>query len=144
MILDRPIFGSGAGTYRWTFPAYKDERFSIGYYEHAHNDYIELLTDQGAVGGGLALGAIASAYVTILAGLRSRHRPALRGALVGSTIGTLALMIHGLVDFNFQIPANAVYFFVLLGLGVASASYVRDETSRRSTLEPGARPWRVP
>ena len=42
--------------------------------------------------------------------------------LFGVNVATTALLIHGLVDFNFHIPANAAYFFVLLGLGMAATS----------------------
>lgn len=143
MIADRPLFGSGAGTFRWVFPQYKDARFSLGYYEHAHNDYIELLTDQGVVGAVLAMGAIGSAGVCIVIGFRVRRRARIRAALIASSVGTLSLMIHGLVDFNFHIPANATYFFVLLGLGVASASVSDDQRGPASPVEPGARPWRI-
>jgi hypothetical protein len=31
-------------------------------------------------------------------------------------------MVHGLVDFNFHIPANAGYFAALLGLGTVASS----------------------
>jgi hypothetical protein len=34
-----------------------------------------------------------------------------------SIMGILALMIHSSVDFNLQIPANAMLFMVILALG---------------------------
>ncbi|MBI4595162.1 MAG: hypothetical protein HY730_02160 [Candidatus Tectomicrobia bacterium] len=35
---------------------------------------------------------------------------------VGGLAGILAITLHGLTDFNMQIPANAMMFFFLLGL----------------------------
>jgi len=45
----------------------------------------------------------------------------MRGALFATIAGCVSLMVHGLVDFNLQIPANASYFFVLLGVGVVAS-----------------------
>jgi hypothetical protein len=42
------------------------------------------------------------------------------GALFASLTGMLAMLIHSLVEFNFQIPANALYFWVLAGTGLAA------------------------
>ena len=50
LISRNPVFGTGAGSYQYVFPAFKDERFGSGYYEHAHNDYLEILVEQGFVG----------------------------------------------------------------------------------------------
>ena len=142
MVSDRPWFGAGAGTFRWVFPGYKDDRFGAGYYEHAHNDFIEIATDQGLVGLGLAVATLASVYAKTLHGLRVRRHPLMRGALFASILGTGSLLVHGLVDFNLQIPANAAYFFVLLGVGVVASSIARGSTATRG-VERGARPWRV-
>jgi len=129
IIADFPLLGSGAGTYRHVFPAYKDERFGAWLYEHAHNDYLELLADQGLVGAALVGAGVLLLLRVILAGYRSRRDPLYRGILFGTLTGLLALMAHGLVDFNFHIPANAAWFFALLGIGV-----------RASTLERGPSP----
>jgi hypothetical protein len=32
-----------------------------------------------------------------------------------------ALLLHGLVDFNLRIPANAAYFYLVLALGLAAS-----------------------
>jgi hypothetical protein len=34
--------------------------------------------------------------------------------------GSVAILVHGLVDFNLHIPANALYFVALLGLGTVA------------------------
>ncbi len=122
MIADRPLTGSGAGTYRWVFPAYKDARFGAGFYEHVHNDALELLVEQGVLGAALALAGVAALLLAAIRGALARRDPVLRAALFASIAGVLALLAHGAVDFNLQIPANAALFFVLLGLGAAAAT----------------------
>jgi hypothetical protein len=44
---------------------------------------------------------------------RRRHS-LYRGLGFAGVMGILSLMIHSSVDFNLQIPANAVYFMILL------------------------------
>ena len=129
MIRSFPVFGTGAGTFRWVFPSYKTEELSAGFYEHAHNDYLELLAEQGIIGFLLGVVAIGSALVKQGVTYVKSRNSTIRGTLFATLMGTTALLIHGLVDFNLQIPANAVYFFALLGLGcaVSASSFVAGD-----------------
>ena len=47
-----------------------------------------------------------------------RYRRAIVLACVGSTV---ALLVHSVMDFNLQIPANALIFSVVLGIGYKAA-----------------------
>lgn len=122
MIGDNLIAGTGVGTYRWTFPAYKDERFGSGFYEHAHNDFLEILGEQGVLGFALVFGAIGLILFRATRAFLRRQNAIVHGALFASLVGCSSLLIHGLVDFNLQIPANASYFFVLLGIGFVAST----------------------
>lgn len=122
MIKDNPIVGTGVGTYRWAFPVYKDERFGSGFYEHAHNDFLEILGEQGLVGFLLIFGAIFIVLCRIGRALMRRQDPLIRGGLFAGFAGCSSLLIHGLVDFNLQIPANASFFFALLGIGLVASN----------------------
>ena len=126
MIADSPIVGTGVGTYRWVFPRYKDQRFGSGFYEHAHNDYLEILGEQGIVGFSLLAVAFAMIASKIVKAYRQHHEPLVRGALFAAVAGCTALLVHGFVDFNLRIPANAAYFFALLGIGAVAADIGRD------------------
>lgn len=113
------LTGSGAGTFAEVFPAYKSAALGTALFEHAHNDYLETLAESGLIGTLLLLGFLVSALRVILRPNR-RHLTVYYLAL-GSLAGITALLIHGFVDFNLRIPANAAYFYLLLGLGVAAA-----------------------
>ena len=48
--------------------------------------------------------------------LRSHLSRSLGYPQVGAGLGMLAMAAHGLFDFNFHIPANALYFSFLAGV----------------------------
>jgi O-antigen ligase len=121
MVSDNPFFGTGLNTYRWVFPGYKDERFGSYFYEHAHNDFLEMLSEQGIIGFSLLAVGLSLIFVRVVRAYGRRRDPLVRGALFATIAGCVSLMVHGLVDFNFYIPANASYFFALLGLGIAAS-----------------------
>ncbi len=132
MIGDSPVVGTGLGTYRWVFPSYKDERFGSYFYEHAHNDYLEILSEQGIIGFSLLAMGVFLTLRSLVRALGHRRDPLVRGALFAAIAGSVSLMVHGLVDFNFQIPANAGYFFVLLGLGTVASSLRRTPADEQN------------
>jgi len=123
IVKDYPVFGSGAGTFQYIFPLYEAGALvGWGYYDHAHNDYLELLAEQGVAGLALAAAIFLTLLLRIARALARRRDPLMRGLLFASFTGALSLLIHAIIDFNFHIPANAAYFYVILGLGVVGSS----------------------
>ena len=113
---DFPVFGAGLGSFPVVFPRYSAEGTSVAY-THAHNDFLEFAAEAGAVGL-LLLGAIvAMSFAAALRAQQLREDPVMRGISFASLMGTIALMIHSTVDFNLQIPANALTFLLLLAFG---------------------------
>lgn len=120
-----PVVGTGSGTY-----LYYGRQFRLAAVQrdpiHVHNDYLELLAEYGEVGAGLMLLFIVlhlrSGFRGIGAIVRQRLRPAGRvlsdelALTVGATAATCTLIAHSVVDFNFHIPANTLYFAFLLGI----------------------------
>lgn len=128
MVADRPLTGSGAGTFRWLYPAYKQDAGLGGlFFEHAHNDYLEILAEQGLIGLGLSGLFVGFCLRRLFQAWGRRGDRLARGILFGSLTGSLALLIHATVDFNFQIPANAAYFFVLLATGLVASGIPSKE-----------------
>lgn len=123
---DHPYMGSGPGTFGAVFPEYKTVPDPV-FYEHAHNDYVQLLAETGTVGFGLGLGTLGFLGGFLLAGGRARRNPRARALLLGVATGMAAILIHGLSDFNFHIPANAALFAVLSGLAWNLARPERPE-----------------
>ncbi|MEK7810829.1 MAG: O-antigen ligase family protein, partial [Pseudomonadota bacterium] len=116
LLKDYPIVGSGGGSFHAVYPRYRPETI-VSYYDHTHEDYLELAADTGLVGLGLlGLLVVMSLWVALTA-LYRRRDPLMRGMAFASVMGTIALLIHSTVDFNLQIPANAALFMVILALG---------------------------
>ena len=106
-----PILGSGAGSYDALFEAHRPEG-NKDQPNYAHCDYLNTLSDYGAVGFVLVFGAAAAVA------LRCLHARGLAGAAV---TGLLAFALHLLVDFDLKIPALAMIFATVAALvtGVA-------------------------
>ena len=79
------------------------EGTELDYYREAHNDYLQLLTEVGAVGLSIALWGLFRLV------RRSWPDPWLLAAVVGP-------LLHAFVDFGFQIPAVAILFATLAAL----------------------------
>jgi len=113
--LDFLPFGSGLGTYADVFRRYQVEGLP-GFVDHAHNDYAELFLELGVAGVAIAAllgGAYLLRWVQLLPVWR-RH--ALGYLQVAAGFGMLAMLVHAWADFNFHIPANAIYFSFLAGV----------------------------
>ena len=113
--LDFLPFGSGLGTFADVFRRYQVEGLT-GFIDHAHNDYAEVFLELG-VAGIAAVVLLAIAYVSrwgVLAG--GKLSRSLGYLQVSAGLGVLALAAHGVFDFNFHIPANAIYFAFLAGI----------------------------
>ena len=115
IIKDFPILGTGLGTYQYIFPKYKDKT-GIGLYEHAHNDYVEYLSDTGILGSLLFFGSIIYFLIKCLKIWKQRHYPYVLGLCLGGIIGTVSILFHSFVDFNLHVPANISVLFIVLAL----------------------------
>lgn len=116
LIKDYPLVGAGAGSFHLAYSRYRGDGIAQ-YYDHAHQDYLEIMADTGVIGIGLLGLVVLLSFWTALKALYYRRDPLMRGMAFASIMGTSALLIHSTVDFNLQIPANAATFMVVLALG---------------------------
>lgn len=122
-----PILGVGLGAFQTVYPIYGRGDGSLRI-EFAHNDYLQVLSDGGVVGGALALWFIIVVFRSFAGGLKSRD-PLVSGFELGAGAGIFAILVHSLFDFNLQIPSNALLFLVLCAAvsGAGATSKTRDE-----------------
>lgn len=115
IIRDFPWLGTGGGTFFLAFPHYRPAEIR-DYYNHPHNDFVELASEVGIMGVLLLAGMIFHSVWLSLKLLAQGRDQLARGMAFASLMGMLSLMIHAAVDFNFQNPANAMMFLTLLSL----------------------------
>ena len=122
-----PIVGSGLGTFREAFRHVQPEEV-VGLVEQAHNDFLQMLVTGGTIGATLAVLAAASMLILLVRRWAQQvHREESAFALAG--IGALvALLLHGLVEFNMSIPAIPVTLATMLGVSWAAANVATDES----------------
>ncbi len=126
IIGDYPLFGTGLGTFASVYPAYDDSGRSVRY-SHAHNDYLEFLSELGVVGLLLLFGGLAYIIVSSFLIWRVRRHPEAKGLALGGIVAIVAILIHSITDFNLHIPANMVLFTVIVALTFVTAFYKREE-----------------
>lgn len=128
MIKSYPMFGTGQGTFVYVYPMFDLERTS-GLVEHAHNDYVEILAENGLISGGsliiLAFGFFG--YVGIRWGRRRDYF--VKGIGLGCLLGIAAILLHSVSDFNMHIPANVVYFVTICALALNTVRMKRNEVA---------------
>ena len=120
IFLDHPVAGTGFGTLQEVFPPYETVYDGL-VVNHSHNDYVELLSDTGVVGGLCGL-----AFLVLLAWIGWKNLTAERNGMrlafhVGALVACFGLLVHGMVDFNFHIPSNALVFLLLAVLATSPA-----------------------
>ena len=128
LIKDYPVFGSGPGTFYIAFPRYRPGTVT-NFYDYTHNDYAQFAAESGVLGLLLIGGFVVAALVAALIAQWKRRDPLMRGMSFACIMGVTSLLIHSWVDFNLQIPANAVLFMLLLALGWISLYHDRRENA---------------
>jgi O-antigen ligase len=121
MIQAQPWYGTGLGTFQWTYPAYEtvDPDTPARY---AHNDYLQILAETGPIGLALMLWFFVALWQTAVKNLRDDKDPLVKGIGLGS-IGVLsALALQEITDFGLYIPGVAVLAALLAGLNLRARS----------------------
>jgi O-antigen ligase len=110
-----PLVGSGLGTYDTAFQKYQTVLVDIAF-NFAHNDYLELATELGAMGFLVIAGLVLAIFAkTLRAGTQYSDQDT-RYLAWGCAGAIAAIGIHSLTDFNMYIPANALVLAWIFGI----------------------------
>ncbi len=137
MIRDFFITGSGFGTYEFAFPAYRSVPDEAIIFDHAHNDYVELLATGGLIGFLLVAWFVLSIIIHAVQILRKRRERYNLLLTIAALTAIIALLLHSVIDFQMYNGANGLYFFFFCGLAIAAAN-TRLHYQTRPTLLPTA------
>lgn len=113
-----PVSGTGLGTLPVVFPRY-ETAYDGKVVNHAHDDYIETLADLGLPGGLFGMVFLWTLFRRGMQALESEQSHFSFAFHAGALTACVGLLLHNLVDFNFQIPSNALIFLIQAGLAVA-------------------------
>ncbi|PYX69554.1 MAG: hypothetical protein DMG78_21670 [Acidobacteria bacterium] len=114
----RPVLGWGLGTFPVVYPQFRSF-YTNFFVNEAHNDYVQLLAEMGSLGFGTMVWFLAVMYRHARRKTAKWPTEATGAATLACSLGVIGILLHSLVDFNLQIPANAALFFVFCSIATA-------------------------
>ncbi len=132
---DNMWWGVGPGHFDYRFPLYRSVIVQLRP-DRAHNEYLNTLADWGVTGTAI----VASGFVVLFWGAwktwrRVRHADNVLGArptsnksafVLGAALGLAAMLAHETLDFNMQIPADAILAVSLMALLTGCMRFASD------------------
>ncbi|MCA1682496.1 MAG: O-antigen ligase family protein [Actinobacteria bacterium] len=131
---ERPLHGWGAGSFPVTHKMFRQEELGV---VQPHNVPLQFLAETGLIGALLALGALGVLLFTALDRVRAMAPGRQRDIAVALYAGAVAWLVHGLVDWDWDIPGVTVPALLFLGVLVAVP---REVAWSRLPTEPPERP----
>ncbi len=121
--------GSGLGTFPKVYATVQSiETVGIQYVNNAHNDWLELVLEAGAVAVALM---ILFLWILITSAVRLWRARTRDGSALGAAalVGILLLLLHSMTEYPLRILSLMATFGFLCGLLVASAAVERRQSS---------------
>jgi O-antigen ligase len=120
IVANHPLTGTGLGTFEWAYAANDREGEWQGTIQ-AHNDYLQLAAETGAVGIVLLLWMMVAFAWLVLRPVVAPARGQPRWTSLALVGAVFAILLHAVIEFSLQIPAVSALFAVVLGTLVAAA-----------------------
>jgi O-antigen ligase len=131
MFAKKPVLGWGLGTFAHAYPEYRSfyTNFLIN---EAHDDYLQLLVETGAVGFAIMLWYLITFYRNALKKLTDFPNDINGAIALASVMACTGILVHSFVDFNLQVNSNAAFFYVLAALGASPQTVESRQRVRRA------------
>ena len=137
MIADHPWFGTGQGTFAWSFPAYRSADVSMaGVWDRAHNTLLELAADMGVPIAALVVIAWIVIFAVLIRGVRVRRRDLI--IPISALSVAIVAVLHSLIDFSLQIAGYAIPVLALVGTGLAQSFASDRRALQRRRQDPSS------
>jgi O-antigen ligase len=118
MFLKKPVLGWGLGTFPVVYPQFRTF-YTNFFVNEAHNDYLQLLVEMGLLGFGTMVWFLVTLYRRALKKIGNWTGEISGAVTLACVLGLTGILVHSVVDFNLQIPANAALFYVLCTVAAA-------------------------
>jgi len=140
LIRDYPLFGSGLGTYEAAFLKYQTAALDA-VFQFAHNDYLQLAAELGAVGFMILAGVMGGVFLKALRAATAGSDRQTRYLGLGCAGAMTAIFVHSFADFNMYHPANAMFLAWISGIAASLPSGVRRRAPEYGFPGPGFFRW---
>ncbi len=136
MFTRKPVLGWGMGVFPDVYPQFRSFHTNF-FINEAHNDYLQLLVEMGGLGFATMLWFLWPLFRN--AGRKLQHWPEDTNGAVGlaAMLGVTGILVHSLVDFNLQIPANAALFYVLCVVAAMESRFGKTRRKSVRRVSPG-------
>jgi len=129
IIKAHPVVGTGLGAFGVVYTRF-DTRNGLFRLEQAHNDYLQVFSDGGILGGLLALSFVVLLFY--LAIKRAKSQDDFRRAVALSALsGCFAVLVHSFFDFTLHTTSNALLFLVMAALATLNGRVESAPRKRR-------------
>jgi O-antigen ligase len=137
MFARKPALGWGLGVFPEVYPQFRSF-YTSQLINQAHNDYLQLLVETGALGFAFMLWFLIPVYRNAMRKLRQWPPDTSTATGLAAMLGVSGIVVHSFVDFNLQIPANAALFFVLCTIAAMEPQSLRRSAKiERGGVSPG-------
>jgi O-antigen ligase len=139
MFTRKPVVGWGLGVFPDVYPEFRTF-YSDLFVNAAHDDYLQLLVEMGGLGFIVMLWFLVIVYRRAAKRISKWVHDVNGATALAATLGITGILVHGLFDFNLQIPANAALFYVLCAIAAMEPRFglARRKHSHRSKVEAAA------
>lgn len=113
ILRDFPLFGTGLGSHAEACPMYYDPPFVGVEFTHAENSYLQVASECGLLGLGLALLGVACCVKWCVRTIHSKADIRIRVLSAAVSASLAANFVHAVVDFSWYIPGLMVIALLL-------------------------------
>lgn len=129
MFSRKPALGWGLRAFPVVYPQFRSF-YTNFFVNEAHNDYLQLLVEMGLLGFGTMLWFLIVVYRRSLSKIKDWTTNVSGAVSLACMLGCSGILVHSVVDFNLQIPANAALFYVFCTIA-AGDSFAQPARKRR-------------
>ena len=122
---EAPALGTGLGTFAVAYPHVRTFPAPVSF-THAESDWVELLTDTGVVGLGLAFAAIARLGLACLRRFAHAENRWARALTLAGLVAIVGTAVQGIANYNLPVMSNLLYL-----ASIAALSRSASASSRR-------------
>ena len=130
----KPIMGWGLRTFPVVYPQFRSF-YTNFFVNEAHNDYLQLLAETGVLGFGIMVWFLLTLYRRARRKIGDWTSSVTAAVTLACMLSCTGILVHSLVDFNLQIPANAALFYVFCTIAAAPPLLQRSRIRKPVSTE---------